>query len=55
MRFNPYPNKQPSETNFSKKSNAEDYLPVELDNSTVQMSESQKRLGIILDNPLSFH
>ena len=41
--------------NFSRKSNAGVYLPVDLNNSPVQLCESHKHLGILLDKHLNFH
>ena len=41
--------------NFSRKSNAGVYLPVDLNNSPVQLCESHKHLGIVLDKHLNFH
>ena len=55
MRFNPYPNKQPTEVNFARKFNAEVYLPVQLENSPVKMCKSQKHLRLFLDKHLNFH
>ena len=55
MQFNPDPNKQANEVYFSRKSNAGVYLPVDLNNSPVQLCESQKHLGIVLDKHLNFH
>ena len=55
MQFNPDPNKQGNEVYFSRKSNAGLYLLVNLNNSPVQLCESHKHLGIVLDKHLSFH
>ena len=55
MQFNPDPNKQANEVYFSRKSNAGVYLPADLNNSPVQLCESQKHLGIVLDKHLNFH
>ena len=55
MQFNPDPNKQVNEVCFSRKSNTGLYLPVDLNNSPVQLRESHKHLGIVLDKHLSFH
>ena len=54
MQFNPDPNKQANEVYLSRKSNSGVYLPVDLNNSPVQLCESHKHLGIVLDN-LNFH
>ena len=50
-QFNPDPNKQANEVYFSRKSNAGVYLPVDLNNSSVQ---SHKHLEIVLDKHLNF-
>ena len=55
MQFNPDLNKQANEVYFSRKSNAGVYLPVDLNNSPVQLYESHKHLGIVLDKHLNFH
>ena len=55
MSFNPDPNKQANEVCFIRKSNAEGYLPIELNNEPVQMCESQKHLGLVLDRHLNFN
>ena len=55
MQFNPDPNKQANEVYFSRKPNTYDYIPIKLSDIPVQLSESQKHLGIILDKHLNFH
>ena len=55
MQFNPDLNKQANEVYSSRKSNAGVYLPVDLNNSPVQLYESHKHLGIVLDKHLNFH
>ena len=55
MQFKPDPNKQGDEVYFSRKSNAGVYLPVDLNNSLVQLCESHKHLGIVLDKHPNFH
>ena len=55
MQFNPDQNKQANEVYFSRKSNAGVHLPVDLNNSPVQLCESHKHLGIVLDKHLNFH
>ena len=55
MQFNPDRNKQANEVYFSKKSNVRVYLPVDLNNSPVQLCESHKHLGILLEKHLNFH
>ena len=52
---NPDPNKQANEVQFSRKSNAGVCLPVDLNNSPVQLCDSHKHLGIVLDKYLNFH
>ena len=47
MQFNPDSNKQANEVYFSRKSNTGVYLPVDLNNSPVQLCESHKHLGIV--------
>ena len=55
MQFNPDPNKQANGVYFSRKINTEDYFPINLNDSSVQLCESQKHLGIILYKHLNFH
>ena len=55
MQFNPDPNKQANEVYFFRESNAGVYLHVDLNNSPVQLCESHKHLGIVLDKNLNFH
>ena len=55
MQFNPDLNQQANEIYFSRKSNAGVYLPVDLNNSPIQLCESHKYLGIVLDKYLNFH
>ena len=55
MQFNPNPSKQTNEIYFSRKPNTDDYIPIKLNDSPVQLCESQKHLVVILDNHLSFH
>ena len=55
MQFNTDPNKQGNEVYFSRKSNAGLYLLVNLNNSPVQLCESHKHLGIVLDKHLNFY
>ena len=54
MQFNP-DLKQANEVYFSRKSNAGIYLSVDLNNSAVQLCESHKHLGIVLDKLVNFH
>ena len=46
--------KQANEVYFPRKSNAGVHLPVDLNNSPVQLFESHKHLGIVLDKHLNF-
>ena len=56
MQFNLDPNKQASnEVNFSRKPNTDYYIPTKLNDSPVQLCESQKHLGIIPNKHLNFH
>ena len=55
MQFNPDANKQANEVCCSGKSNAGLYLPVDLNKSPVELCESHKHLGIVLDKRLNFH
>ena len=55
MQFNPDQNKQANEVYFSRKFNVGVYLPVDLSNSPVQLCESHKHLGIVLEKHLNFH
>ena len=42
MHFNLDPNKQAHEVYSSRKSNTDDYIPIKLNDSHVQLCESQK-------------
>ena len=55
MQFNPDLNKKANEVYFSRKSNTDYYIPIKLNDSPGQLCESQKHLGVILDNHLNFH
>ena len=55
MQFNPDRNKQTYEVYFSWKSNTDDYTPIKLNNSHIQLCESQKHLSVILDKHFNFH
>ena len=55
MQSNPDPNKQANELYFFRKPNTGDYLPIKLNDSPVQLFQSQKHLGVILDNHPNFH
>ena len=54
MQFNSDPNKQASEVYFSRKPKTNYYLTIKL-NSRPVLCESQKHLGVILDNHRDFH
>ena len=54
MSFNPDPSKQAQEVIFSRKINELHHPPLFLNNSTIQQISSQKRLGIHLDEELTF-
>ena len=55
MQFNPDPNKKADEFYFSRKPIADDYIPDKLNDSPVELCESQKHLGVILNKHLNFH
>ena len=50
MSFNPDPNKQAIEVCFSNKRDRENYLPLQFNSSDVQIADSHKHLGLILDS-----
>ena len=54
MSFNPDPSKQAQEVIFSRKTNKDYHPPLAFNNNNVQETDSQKHLGIVLDNRLSF-
>ena len=54
MSFNPDPNKQPQEVIFSRKSKNMHHPPLIFNKSKFFQSKTQKHLGLILDNRLSF-
>ena len=53
--FNSDANKQANEVYFSNKPNVDDYIPIKLNGSPVQLCESQKHFGVIFDKNLNFH
>ena len=55
MQFNPDPNKQANEAYFSRKLNTDDDIPIKLNDSPVQLCESQSHLVVILDKHRNFH
>ena len=54
MSFNPDPNKQAQEVIFTRKSKNMRHPPLIFNKSKVFQSTTQKHLGLILDNRLSF-
>ena len=54
MSLNPDPNKQAQEVIFSSKSKNIRHPPLIFNKSKVFQSKTQKHLGLILDNTLSF-
>ena len=52
MQFNPDPNKQANEVNFSRKSDLANifYPPIKFNNDSITRCLSQKHLGIVLDS-----
>ena len=54
MKFNPDPNKQAQELIFSKKAENNNFLPLTFNKTEVKTCQSQKHLGLILDERLNF-
>ena len=54
MSFNPDPSKQAQEVIFSRKTKKEYHPPLAFNNNNVSEINSQKHLGVVLDNRLSF-
>ena len=54
MSFNPNPNKQAQEVIFSIKTKKEYHPPLAFNDDNVSGTNSPKRLGVVLDNRLSF-
>ena len=54
MSFNPYSTKQAQEVVFSRKTKKEYHPPLAFNNNNVPETNSQKHLGVVLDNRLSF-
>ena len=54
MSFNPDPSKQAQEVIFSRKTKKEYHPPLAFNNNNVLETNSQKYLGVVLDNHLSF-
>ena len=55
MLFNPDPNKQALEVCFSNKCDKEKYQPLQFNSTDIQIADSQKHLGLILDSKLNFN
>ena len=55
MKFNPDPNKQAQEVNFSNRINKDSSISITFNNSTVETISSQKHLGLILDERLNLN
>ena len=55
MSFNPDRNKQAIEVCFSNKRDKENYQPLQFNSTDVQIDDSQKHLGLILDSKLNFN
>ena len=53
MSFNLYPSKQGREVIFNRKTKKQFYLHLAFDKNNVSESNSQKHLGIVIDNRLS--
>ena len=54
MSFNLDPSKQAQEVIFSRKTKKEYHPPLAFNNNNVSETNSQKHLGVVLDNRLSF-
>ena len=54
MSFNPDPIKQAQDVIFSRKTKKEYHPPLAFNNNNVSETNSQKHLGVVLDNRLSF-
>ena len=52
MCFNPDPSKQVREVIFSRKTKKEYHLPLAFSNNNVSETNSQKHLGVVLNNRL---
>ena len=55
MFFNPDPNKQAIEVCFSNKRDKVNYPPSHFNSTNVQVADSQKHLGLVLDSKLNFN
>ena len=54
MTFNTAPSKQAQGVIFSKKTKKEYHPPLAFKSNNVSETNSQKHVGVVLDNPLSF-
>ena len=54
MSFNPDPNKKAIEVCFSNKLDKGNYPPLYFNSTNVQVADSQKHLGLVLDFKLNF-
>ena len=54
MQFNPDPKKQAQEVIFSKKAESNNSLPLTFNKTEVRTCQSQKHLGLVLDERLNF-
>ena len=55
MSFNPNPNKQAIEVCFSNKCDKGNYPPLHFNSTKVQVADSHKHLGLVLDSKLNFN
>ena len=55
MSFNPDPNKQVIEVCFSNKPDKGNYPPFHFNSTNIQVADSQKHLGLVLDSKLNFN
>ena len=55
MYFSPDPNKQAIEVRFWNKCDKENYQPLQFNISDVQIADSHKHLGLVLDSKLNFN
>ena len=53
MQFNPDPNKQANEVNFSRKTKSS-HPPIDFNNNVIKKYPQHKHLGIVLDSQLDF-
>ena len=53
--FQPDTNKQAIEVRFSNKRNRENYQSLQFNSTGIQIADSQKHFGLILDSKLSFN